>query len=384
MEEKPNQTKVERQLKNSIKEQIQVAKVLLIQGPKAIGKTNFILDIITELSLSFSIVSKENYKGLNTTAEIEIFLQEQIGEAQILILKEAEHFSQLQLLLEMVLSNENAPRIVLLSSFKVQIDTHLLEALKASDLAVELTPFSFFELAKSKGMGSLEKELEDRLVFGSYPAVIENPENAEEIIKELLDQILTTHLGANDRINKKKQMISVLKILAFEMGEVISYNDIGGRCNLDNETVERYITLFEHAFLIFKIPSFYGGKKYEMKKGNSIYFADNGLRNALINNFNSMEWRNDATQLWRNWLFVEKIKWNRNIGKSVEYFTWKTHTKQNVDCIEIENDKMRAYQTSWTKRKTVRFPAGFLKNYPNAETFQLNKSTYWGFLSSKK
>ncbi len=384
MEEIRAQSKINRQLKVTVQEQIKEAKVLLIQGPKGIGKTEFVLDILTDLIWSHALVSRKDYKSLQSETEIETFLKEKTGDAHILILKDAEHFGQLQLLLEMVLANDFAPRIVLLSSFQAPIDELLFEALKANDLVVELTPFSFYELAQTKGMGSLEKELEDRLVFGSYPSVINNPENAEEIINELLEQILTTHLGANDRINKKKQMIAVLKTLAFEMGEVISYNDIGTRCDLDNETVERYVELFEKAFLIYRIPSYYGGNKYEMKKGTSVYFTDNGFRNALINNFNSMEWRNDATQLWRNWLLVEKIKWNRNLGKSVEYYTWKTHTKQNVDCIEMENGRMRAYQTSWTKKKTVRFPAGFIKNYPNAEIFQLNKSTYWGFLSSKK
>jgi hypothetical protein len=384
MEEIRAQSKINRQLKVTVQEQIKEAKVLLIQGPKGIGKTEFVLDILTDLIWSHALVSRKDYKSLQSETEIETFLKEKTGDAHILILKDAEHFGQLQLLLEMVLASDHAPRIILLSSFQAPIDELLFEALKANDLVVELTPFSFYELAQTKGMGSLEKELEDRLVFGSYPSVINNPENAEEIINELLEQILTTHLGANDRINKKKQMIAVLKTLAFEMGEVISYNDIGTRCDLDNETVERYVELFEKAFLIYRIPSYYGGNKYEMKKGTSVYFTDNGFRNALINNFNSMEWRNDATQLWRNWLLVEKIKWNRNLGKSVEYYTWKTHTKQNVDCIEIENGRMRAYQTSWTKKKTVRFPAGFTKNYPNAEIFHLNKSTYWGFLSSKK
>jgi len=384
MEEIRVQSKINRQLKSTVQKQIKEAKVLLIQGPKGIGKTDFVLDILTDLAWSHALVSRKDYKSLQSETEIETFLKEKTGDSHILILKDAEHFGQLQLLLEMVLANDFAPRIVLLSSFQAPIDELLFEALKANDLVVELTPFSFYELAQTKGMGSLEKELEDRLVFGSYPSVINNPENAEEIINELLEQILTTHLGANDRINKKKQMIAVLKTLAFQMGDVISYNDIGTRCDLDNETVERYVELFEKAFLIYRIPSYYGGNKYEMKKGTSVYFTDNGFRNALINNFNSMEWRNDATQLWRNWLLVEKIKWNRNLEKSVEYYTWKTHTKQNVDCIEMENGRMRAYQTSWTKKKTVRFPAGFTKNYPNAEIFQLNKSTYWGFLSSKK
>ena len=384
MEESVLKSKIVRLKKSRVMEQMKEAKVLLVQGPKGIGKTEFILDILSDLGWAHQILTKKDYKGLHTETDIHDFLTAKIGNAHLVVLKDAEHFGQLQILLEMILADDHLAKVILLSSFQAPIDELLFEALKANDLVVELTPFSFYELAQTKGMGSLEKELEDRLVFGSYPAVIENPEKAEEIINDLLEQIFVTQLGANDRINKKKQMISVLKTLAFQMGEVLSYNDIGIRCDLDNETVERYVELFEKAFLLYRIPSYYGGNKYEMKKGTAVYFTDNGLRNALINNFNSMEWRNDATQLWRNWLLIEKIKWNQNLGKKVEYFTWKTHTKQNVDCIEMENGRMRAYQTSWTKKKLVRFPAGFLKYYPQAETFQLNKSTYWGFLSSKK
>ena len=168
------------------------------------------------------------------------------------------------------------------------------------------------------------------------------------------------------------------------MGNLISYNDIALRCDLDNETVQRYVLLFEKAFILKRIPSYYSGKKYEMKKGVSVYFVDNGIRNALINNFNSMDWRNDATALWRNWLMIEKMKWNASIGRKAEYYTWQSHTKQRVDMIEKVGDQILAYQTSWTKKKKPKFPAGFLKNYPEAATFTLNRSTYWSFLTKKK
>lgn len=376
--------KIDRQQKAQTIKALQKGKILLIQGPKGIGKTAFVLEALSEISSSYTLLKNSEYGDLNSGEDLREKLIQSAEGADYLVLKNAEYLRHLQTILELALSDDELPKIVLICSFQPSIDELLLEALKTAELYVDISPFSFYELAQFMGMGTLEKELEDRLVFGSYPAVIDSPENAEAILNDLVDHILVSQLGANDRINKKKQLISVLKNLAFEMGEIISYNDIGIRCDLDNETVERYIELFEKANLLYRIPAYNGGHKYEMKKGISVYFADNGIRNALINNFNSMEWRNDAKQLWRNWLFVEKIKWNQNLGRTAEYYTWKTHTKQNVDCIEIENGKMKAYQTSWTKKKTVRFPAGFLKNYPEANTFQLNRSTYWTFLSSKK
>jgi uncharacterized protein len=376
--------RIERQQKEQTINALREGKILLVQGPKGLGKTSFVLEAIETITPLYQLLEKTDYRDLNTGENLKQQLMTYGQGSQYLILKNAEYLQHLQAILELALSDDELPRIVLICSFQPHIDELLLEALQEADLIIELSPFSFYELAQVKGMGTLEKELGERLVFGSYPAVIDNPEEAESILNDLVDNVLVAQLGSNDRINKKKELIAVLKILAFDMGEIISYNDIGLRCDLDNETVERYIELFEKAKLLLRIHSYYGGKKYEMKKGVSVYFLDNGIRNALINNFNSMEWRNDATQLWRNWLFIEKIKWNRNLGKKVQYFTWRTHTKQNVDCIEIENGRMRAYQTSWTKKKIIRFPAGFTKNYPLSETFQLNRSTYWSFLSSKK
>jgi hypothetical protein len=378
------ENKIERQQKAQAINALIEGKILLVQGPKGIGKTSFVLDAVETITPLYQLLEKTDYRDLNTGENLKNQLISYAQGSEYLILKNAEYLLHLQAILELALSDDELPKMILICSFQPTIDELLIEALKEAELYIEISPYSFYELAQVKGMGTLEKELEDRLVFGSYPDVIENPENAEPILNELIDHILVSQLGASDRINKKKQLVAVLKTLAFEMGEIISYNDIGIRCDLDNETVERYIELFEKANLLYRINSYYGGHKYEMKKGVCIYFADNGLRNALINNFNSMEWRNDATQLWRNWLFVEKIKWNQNLGKKVQYYTWRTHTKQNVDCIEMENGRMRAYQTSWTKKKVIRFPAGFLKNYPEAETFQLNRSTYWSFLSSKK
>ncbi len=376
--------KIERHQKEQVAKALHEGKILLIQGPKGVGKTMFVLESIESITPLYQVLEKTDYRDLNSGKDLKNQLNTYAQGAKYLVLKNAEYLTHLQTILELALSEDDLPKIVLICSFQPHIDELLLEALKANELYIEVSPFSFYELAQFKGMGTIEKELEDRLVFGSFPAVINTPENAEAILNDLVDHILVSQLGASDRINKKKQLIAVLKNLAFEMGEIISFNDIGIRCDVDNETVERYVELFEKANLLYRIPSYYGGNKYEMKKGVSIYFADNGIRNALINNFNSMEWRNDATQLWRNWLLVEKIKWNRNLRKIVEYYTWKTHIKQSVDFIEIENGKMRAYQTSWTKKKKVRFPAGFAKSYPDAETFQLNRSTYWSFLSTKK
>jgi hypothetical protein len=199
----------------------------------------------------------------------------------------------------------------------------------------------------------------------------------------MVQEVIFTNLGVTDRINKGDKLMRMLQIIAFNIGEPVSYNEIGEKCGLDNETVERYVDLLERSFLLIRIPSYYNGHRYELKKSHVIYFLDNGIRNVLISNFNPVFLRNDIDQLWRNWLISERIKWNRLNNRTAEYKFWRTHTRQTMDFIELSEGKASAYKTSWEKKKKMKFPALFTTAYPDVATLTLNRSTYWGFLTKK-
>ncbi|MFT7344916.1 MAG: putative AAA+ superfamily ATPase [Lentimonas sp.] len=385
MEETALGLKIIRPQSEALKTQLEESQIVWLQGPKGIGSLDLLKESLEELNATSCLFEKKHYSSLpdNCSAYLPE-LKKLSGNKNRIVLSDAEFFPSIQNLLEETLVAENAPQIIVLASYKIEIDELLFEALKQSGSVIELFPISFHEFAQTQGMGAIEKSLESRLIYGAYPDVIDQPEKADEILQQKIEEMLKTQISFTQRINKKEQLIRVLKVLAFEMGNLISYNDIAIQCDLDNETVMRYVELFENAFILKRISSYYSGKKYEMKKGVSVYFIDNGIRNALINNFNSMDWRNDATALWRNWLMIEKMKWNASINRKAEYFTWQSHTKQHVDILEVCGSEMMAYQTSWTKKKKSKFPAGFTKNYPDATTFSLNRSTYWSFLTKKK
>ena len=172
--------------------------------------------------------------------------------------------------------------------------------------------------------------------------------------------------------------------MAFSIGEPVSYLEIGERAGLDNETVMRYIALLEQADILVRLPSYATDKRYELKKSNCIYFMDNGIRNALISNFNPTFLRNDMDQLWKNYLVSERIKWTRMNGIQSEFRFWRTHTRQQMDLLEIKPTEIRAYKMDWEKRKKVKIPKYFTELYPEAITRVLNRSTYWPFLSKKQ
>lgn len=367
-----------------LKEKILANKLLLVNGPRAVGKASLIQEVFESSGLPFVSFSandkkvKKQFEAVSESSLLELF-----ANKRFVVIEEAQYLEKLQNIIEIVLSSDFNLTLVLVCSYEPLIDDLLREILQIQGLELTLLPPAFYELAQYNGLPEEEKLLEQRLIYGNFPKVVADLENAETTLKELVDEVVFTNLGVTDRINKGEKLYRMLQLLAFEVGNAISYNDIGERCGLDNETVERYIDLLVKSFVLIKLPSYFNNHRYELKKGHTIYFVDNGIRNVLINNFNPMLLRNDWDQIWKNWLIAERVKWNKMNSKEVSYYFWKTHTKQIMDFIEIENGNVNAYKTSWEKRKNIKFPLSFTEAYPFAKTFSLNRSTYWGFLTKK-
>ena len=359
-------------------------KVLLLSGPRHVGKQTMVLKAIEELQVNcieFNAADKKIVKLFEEpSAHV---LNELFNASPFVIIYEAQYVLKLQDIIELVLSGEINSTLVLCCSYQPVMDEVLREVLQLQGLELNLLPPSFYELAQHFSLPEEEKNLEQRLIFGNYPEVVMNLSEAENTLVNLLQEVIFTNLGVTDRINKSDKLFKALQTIAFNIGEPLSYNEIGEKCGIDNETVERYVDLLERSDILLRIPTYFNEHRYELKKSHVFYFVDNGIRNALIRNFNPIDLRNDVDQLWRNWLIAERIKWNKLNGKSVDYKFWRTHTKQTMDFIEFAEDKIQAYKTSWEKKKKMKFPGMFLELYPTISTHTLNRSTYWSFLTKK-
>ena len=359
-------------------------KVLLLSGPRHVGKQTMVLKAIEELQVNcieFNAADKKIVKLFEEpSAHV---LNELFNASPFVIIYEAQYVLKLQDIIELVLSGEINSTLVLCCSYQPVMDEVLREVLQLQGLELNLLPPSFYELAQHFSLPEEEKNLEQRLIFGNYPEVVMNLSEAESTLVSLLQEVIFTNLGVTDRINKSDKLFKALQTIAFNIGEPLSYNEIGEKCGIDNETVERYVDLLERSDILLRIPTYFNEHRYELKKSHVFYFVDNGIRNALIRNFNPIDLRNDVDQLWRNWLISERIKWNKLNGKSVDYKFWRTHTKQTMDFIEFAEDKIQAYKTSWEKKKKMKFPGMFLELYPTISTHTLNRSTYWSFLTKK-
>jgi predicted AAA+ superfamily ATPase len=367
-----------------LKESIAQNRIVLVNGPRRVGKATLVQHALEELNLTSVQFDASNKKTKKQFEEISVkILTDLFAGHRYVVIHEAQYLEKLQDMIEILLSGEINATLVLCCSYEPLIDDILREVLQLQGLEITLLPTTFYELAQKNSLPEEEKLLEQRLIYGNYPEITEDLEHAELTLREMVQEVIFTNLGVNDRINKGDKLLRMLQIIAFNIGEPISYNEIGEKCELDNETVERYVDLLERSFLLIRIPCFYNGHRYELKKSHVIYFVDNGIRNVLISNFNPLFLRNDIDQLWRNWLIAERIKWNRLNGKEVEYRFWRTHTRQTMDFLEITSEKIAGYKTSWEKKKKIKFPASFIEAYPTVSTHTLNRSTYWGFLTKK-
>lgn len=367
--------------KTELSQKIKENKLVLIQGPRKVGKNTLVKEVLEGLNSSYSQFNCTDKKTKKDLENGSLFKQ---IEGDYIVLYEAQYLVNFESIVELILMGEIRQTTVLVCSYIPLMNPELREAIQQAELQLNFFAPSFYESAQHFGLPNEDKLLEERLIYGSYPEVLADLEFAEVKLREIIDEAIFTTFRAGERVNKSDKLIRMLQLLAFNIGETISYNDIAERCGLDNETVERYIDLLEDAYILIRLKSYHNGHRYELKKANMVYFADNGIRNVLISNFNPTFLRNDMNQLWRNYLVAERIKWMRMNRLTHETYFWKTHTKQQIDFLEIKETGLVGYKTDWEKRKKIKFPKSFEEAYPEAKTSTLNRSTYWKFLTQKK
>lgn len=352
-------------------------RLTLISGPVGAGKKTILSQALDELQLNAEYVDC-SLKKAQKTIDISSF------DNKLIVLIEAQYVTNLQEIVDTVIDGNSNNRLVLLCSFTPNIDADLFDAIRLSGFEHKVYPPSFYEAAQHYGLTEIDRILDQRLIYGNYAQVLENQNDAETYLLNMIHEIIRTNLGVLDRINKEKELFALLRKLAFGIGEIITYHDLGQAVGLDNETVERYIDLLEKSDLIIRLKSYSSGHRYELKKTHCVYFVDNGIRNALIQNFNSNEFRNDMLALWKNYLVSEKIKWCRMTHTTQDFYFWRTHTRQQLDLLEMNNDTLIGYKIDWEKRKKVKNPPYFNTCYPSAKFSILNRNTYWPFLTKKQ
>jgi len=371
---------IQRKALSELKNGLSKNKVVVVRGPRQSGKFTLVNEVFNSehpdvLYVDCGIKTQKahfaNHEEFNKI----------MGEKLVLVIRNSQALSNLNTVIDWCFDAEKLENVVLICSYEPEMDEAFWEVFRTSDAEIIVNPVTYEECAEHFGLSNEDKLLEERLVFGYYPEVIAADVSAkEETLLAVLDKAIIRHFSAGERINKKEQLIKLLRKLAYQVGEVISYNELGNDCDLDNETVERYILLFEKAGILFKLPSYFTTHKYELKKSFMVYFCDNGIRNALIRAFQPMEFRNDAEQLWKNWALSERRK---QLSAEVSTYFWLTHTKQRVDYLEISTNSGTAFQLQLSKKAKLKIPKSFTETYPEMKVTAVNRGTFFNFLRKR-
>jgi predicted AAA+ superfamily ATPase len=371
---------ISRKIEKIISEQLFRKKVILLLGARQTGKTTILKKIAKEHEGVLWLNGDEydiQQRFINTTSTQ---LKSLIGNHKMVIIDEAQRLENIGLGLKLIHDNYPDVQLLISSSSAFELKNKTNEPLTGRKLEYHLFPISYGEMTEYHSELIEKRFLKNRLVYGYYPEIVQNEGNQIEILKFLSDSYLFKDILMLDNIKKPEKLISLLQALAFQIGSEVSYNDIGNLIGLDSKTVETYISLLEKSFIIFKLSSLNRNLRSELKLAKKIYFYDNGIRNALINNFQLIEGRMDAGALFENFLISERKKQNHYAKKYVNTYFWRTKEQQEIDYIEEYNGILDAYEFKWNANRKVKFSKSFTEAYPEARTQLISTDNFSSWL----
>lgn len=356
-------------------------KALLVFGPRQVGKTTFVQNLIADLNKKILSLNGDEsdvlvlFENPNVTK-----LKSIIGDNEILVIDEAQRIANIGIVLKIIVDQIKSVQVIATGSSSFELANKLNEPLTGRKYEMFLYPLSFAEMVAHNGLLEEKRALENRLIYGSYPEIITNPIDAKEHIKLIANSYLYKDLFILDQVSKPVLLQKIVKALALQVGSDVNTNELSKLLQVDNKTIEKYIDLLEKAFVIFKLPALSNNVRNEIKKGRKIYFYDNGIINAVTGNFNPLAQRTDIGSLWENYIISERIKLlNIEQGEASSYF-WRTTQQQEIDYIEKSTDQILACEIKWNTKAKYKIPVTFSANYENVTSKIVSPENYEEFL----
>jgi uncharacterized protein len=372
---------IQRFLLESINECFFEGKAILLFGPRQVGKTTLIKQLLSnrpEKALMLNADDSTVRKVLNDSPNTEM-LRQIVGENKIVFIDEAQQISSIGMTAKLVVDTFTDIQLILSGSSSFELASTTQEPLTGRKRTFFMYPVSWGEWQKHVGYIKAEQDLENRLIFGCYPDVLNQTVKQEAVLRELSDSYLYKDVLMYGNLKKPDEIRNLLQALAFQIGSEVSYRELGNLLSLDPKTVERYIDILEKAFIVFRLNSFNGNLRNEIKNGRKIYFYDNGIRNAVISQFQPFVARQDKGILWENFIVSERKKRNSYSQNYVNSYFWRTFQQQEIDYIEEVNGKLSAYEIKYSEKKKIKIPNTFVKNY-DTEVFGINRINFRVFL----
>lgn len=354
---------ISRLLTQNILRDLPLNKAIILLGARQVGKTTLLQDLCSneDQLLIFNGDEPDTKDLLSHVTSTQ--LKSLFGGVKTIIIDEAQLIPDIGISLKLITDYIKDVRLFVSGSSSIDLANKIIEPLTGRKLEYFLYPLSFKEMVNHHGLLEEKRSLPIRLVYGYYPEVVTTPGKEITLLKNLAGSYLYKDILSFGEIKKPIILDKLLKALALQIGSEVSYNELSKTVGADKETIERYIDLMEKAFIIFRLNALSRNVRNEIKKGKKIYFYDNGIRNALIGNYQPIEMRTDKGQLWENFIISERIKHLNYSGFYGYYYFWRTTQQQEIDFIEEQDGKLSAYEFKINPTKKARFSTSFTKAY---------------------
>ena len=357
-------------------------KAILLLGARQVGKTTLLKELIKERPNDVLYLNCDDSVTISRLTNRNIQqLKMLIGITKIIVIDEAQKVDNIGLTIKMIVDNFPNVQVIATGSSAFELRNRLNEPLTGRKYEYQLFPISTNEIYKSTGLLDAERLLEPRLIYGSYPDILTHNQEAHELLNSLTDSYLYKDILAFGELRKPELLNKLLQALAFQVGSEVSYSELAMTIGSDPKTVERYIELLEKCFIIFRLNGLSRNLRNELKRAKKIYFYDNGVRNAVIQQFAPLEMRNDVGALWENFFISERIKYNHYRQHYCNIYFWRTKSQQEIDYIEERDGKFTVFEMKWSQKKNnSKIPTSFMNAYPIAETAIITPKNYLNYL----
>ena len=372
------QRAIEKKLLSDVKPQ----KVVLLLGARRVGKTVLMEKLTREYGDGVVFLNGEDFTTLEMLSARTISSYTQLFQGvKLLAIDEAQNIPDIGNILKLIVDHIQGLSVIVSGSSSFDLYNMAGEPLVGRSNHYMLYPFSLKELSQEESGVETMQLLEERLIYGMYPELVHIPDfdKKKQYLLEIVNSYLLKDILMIDGIKNSSKMRDLLRLIAFQMGSEVSYDELARQLGLSRNTIEKYLDLLSKIYVIYKLPAFSQNKRKEITKSSKWYFTDNGIRNAVINDFRVMSMREDVGLLWESFLIGERMKKRNNANEFASFYFWRSYTMQEIDLIEEFNGKISAFEFKWNNKK-VKAPSRFLENYPPADFNVINKTNFWDFV----
>lgn len=373
---------ISRTITSLIESKTGTGKAIMIIGPRQVGKTTLILSQLKGKNYTFFNGDDPSVRtSLDTPNTKEV--EQLIAGKKIVFIDEAQRIKNIGLTLKIITDQFKDVQLWISGSSSFDLFNELNEPLTGRKWEYELFPVSWEEYENHMGYLQAKQSLNNRLVYGMYPEVINAKAGAErEVLRNLVNSYLYKDILSHGDIRKPEILEKLVQGLALQIGSEVNYNELSQLVSISKDTIQRYIEILEKGYILFRLRSFNKNVRNEIKRGRKIYFYDNGIRNAIIGEFSSPKLRSDVGMLWENFLISERVKQNSYKMTFAKPYFWRTRQQQEIDYVEQQGLKMSAFEFKWNPRAKSKFSKTFLKAY-DAETKIINQDNFRDFVILK-